>query len=206
MHDEPTTDLAAWEAETRAEDARQRAQASETDHCGYAEPVTDTEGVLSREGLREKVARAIADADRDFLDRPPMTDIEWRRFWSPGGPAAMPSSFAMRADAVLALTEFAALTQPAPATEEVREALEEAFSKGDCAWTVREAVRELFTALSAKGAQQQAEVERWKDALAAVLARRSQPTMDPPYTAAFNAALDMVGKAMDAALTPRSAS
>lgn len=31
-------------------------------------------------------------------------------------------------------------------------------------------------------------------ALEASLAKRSQPTMDPPYTAAFNAALDMVAK------------
>lgn len=30
----------------------------------------------------------------------------------------------------------------------------------------------------------------------AALARRSQPTMDPPYTAAFNAALDMVAAAL----------
>jgi hypothetical protein len=40
------------------------------------------------------------------------------------------------------------------------------------------------------------ESERALDRVKMALKRRSQPTMDPPYTAAFNAALDMVEAAL----------
>jgi len=40
------------------------------------------------------------------------------------------------------------------------------------------------------------EAERKVDRVKAALLRRSHPTMDPTYTAAFNAALDMVGRAL----------
>lgn len=51
--------------------------------------------------MREKVARAIVDAEREFRGKEPISDTEWRNYWTPGGPAAMPSLIAMRADAVL---------------------------------------------------------------------------------------------------------
>jgi hypothetical protein len=53
--------------------------------------------------LREQVARAIHDAELAFRGKPPVTNEEWRNYWSPGGPAALPSLFAMRADAALAV-------------------------------------------------------------------------------------------------------
>ena len=40
------------------------------------------------------------------------------------------------------------------------------------------------------------ESERALDRVKAALKRRSEPVMDPPYTAAFNAALDMVSAAL----------
>lgn len=56
---------------------------------------------MSGETMREAVARAIEDATRESQGRPPLTDTEWRVYWSPGGPSAYPSAFAMRADAAI---------------------------------------------------------------------------------------------------------
>lgn len=70
-------------------------------------PVDDTETdaeeqeAAGQDDVVEKVARAIADADRAFRGLEPMQDSEWRNYWSPGGPAALPSQFAMRADAAI---------------------------------------------------------------------------------------------------------
>lgn len=49
----------------------------------------------------ERVARAILDADLTFRGSEPISDGEWRNYWSPGGPTALPSLIAMRARAAI---------------------------------------------------------------------------------------------------------
>jgi len=56
---------------------------------------------MSQYQCRERVARAILDAERAFRGAEPIGDDEWRNYWSPGGPTAYPSLIAMRADAAI---------------------------------------------------------------------------------------------------------